>query len=216
MSSESTQAHQWYGYRLVSRTGRDDGRYRDTASAAVAIYAPDGTLLHTERAASQSTHQLSKRYRPAQDVGEDALERARWWVLANRPDAAAAHEAARYAARRAALAAVGGDEMAYLRTLSLELTPTDIGQALGLGGPRRVNQLLLTWGLQRQVGDGYLPFTVEHGRLVGTFAQLQWTTAGFLAIWEAAVAHGAIPPGEGALLERLHANTTWLAMAPRE
>lgn len=211
MSTDRLDEEHWYGYRLVSRTGRSDSTYHESASASVAIHGPDGAVLHTVDRSSRSSHQLKKAYRAPAPVAEEALEEARAWVLANRPDAAARRDAEAETERQARLAAHDGDLVAYLRSLSLELSPTDVGRALGLGSARRVNALLAEWGLQREQRGAYVGADAAHGRMVGgTYPAWRWNAAGLFAIWAAAEAHGMVEGGERALVERVLANTIWL------
>ncbi len=223
MLDAQAQERRFYGYVLSVVGSRSDAAYHDRASVQIEIRA-DGSddVIHVVTTSTRSSHQLSKRYKAAADPTPLAIAEAESWILANRPDAVerrqteAAHARDQQAERdRERLAVVGGDVVAYILGRHLELSTTDVGNALGLGSARKLNPLLNDWGIQR--GDsrrGYTPVDDAHGEHVGFYAQLKWSAAGLKAIWDAAVAHGAAAGGDEEFVRRLRANTDWVPADP--
>lgn len=118
-------------------------------------------------------------------------------------------------AAQAPLAAVGGDALAFLANSSLSLSTTDVGRALGLGSARRLNPLLVEWGLLRARIDGYDGVDPSHGAVEGwTYPKWRWHFAGVVAIWAAAADAGLVPPGADEMIRRVQANTGWLPVDP--
>jgi len=205
--TESGASHnrEFYGYRLSATTSRSDSRYHDTATAAIEVRPPNSDeVIHIETASSRSNHQLSKRYRAAADPTDDAIQRAESWILANRPDAVERQHQEYIQRKRVQFASVGGDRLAFVLLQQIELSATEVGKTLGLGSARKLNRLLVEWGLQRDDNrGGYDPAREEHGQHVGMYYQLKWTAAGLKAIWEASVAHGLAAGGYDEFVQRV-------------
>jgi len=202
-----THDYEFYGYRLSATTSTSAGKYHDTASTVVEVHPPDSDeVIHAEAATSRSNHQLNKRYRAAAHRTEDLLDRAKSWILANRPDAAQRHRNAYVQRKRQQLASVGGDRLAFVLLQELELSATEVGDTLGLGSARKVNRLLTEWGLQREDNRGGRdPVRAEHGKHVGLYYHLKWTAAGLKAIWDASVSRGLNSGGDEEFVRRVNA-----------
>jgi hypothetical protein len=197
-NTHASREYVFYGYHLSVSTSRSDGRYHDSASVAVEIRPPDSDeVIHVATASSRSNHQLSKRYRVAANPPEDAVQQAESWILANRPDAVERQRREWVNRKRAQLASVGGDRLAFVLVQQLELSAAEVGKTLGLGSARKLNRLLTEWGLQRDdTRRAYDPARAEHGKHMGMYYQLKWTTLGLKAIWDASVSHGLNTGGD--------------------
>jgi hypothetical protein len=217
MSDHEAAVQRFYGYELVIVAERTDGKYHDHAGVRIEVrHEGSGDILHVVTAATRSTHQLSKRYRPAEDPTPIALMQAERWVLENRPDAVARREVEREAAReknrtwrRGKFEEAGRDTMAFIMAAGGTASTTEAGKILELGSARKLNPLLTEWGLQRHPHDAYEPIDPSHGEQVGFYGTLRWNPVGLKAIWDAAVAHGMAAGGDTEFVRRVRANTDW-------
>lgn len=207
------------GYILEIEESRSDGRYHDRRTVVIRVRdAETDKVIHTAKQSSRSTHQLSKRYRPADDVRDSVTIKATQWIIDNCPDArirlAEEHERSRREASNESkrrYEELEGDALAYVLELDDLLSATDLARILGLASARVVNKRLLEWGLQTKDGTGYWPIRNEHGRVVGTYAQLLWTTRGLKAAWDAGCEHNVFSGGDAAFLAQVRHATQWLS-----
>lgn len=217
MSDQEARVQHFYGYELVIVAGRSDGNYHDHAGVRIEV-RPEGSgdILHVVTAATRSPHQLSKRYRPAEDPTPIALVQAEQCVLENRPDAVVRREKEREATREKNRAWRRGkfedarrDPVAFIMAAGGTASTTEAGKILKLGSARKLNPLFTDWGLQRHQHDAYEPVDPSHGEQVGFYGTLRWNPAGLKAIWDAAVAHDIAAGGDTEFVRRVRANTDW-------
>jgi hypothetical protein len=215
----TTQSHEGFcGYRLTVVSTRTDGAYHDHAKASVEIRSEGSDdVLHIVTTVTRSTHQLSKRYRPAAEPVSAALAEAQRWVLDNRLDAvvrqreereaAQERERARTTDRCSRICVATGSRI--IGSVSRTLSPSEVAHALELGSARRLNQYLVAWGLQRRQHDAYVPVDPMHAGQVGLYGTLRWRPSGLKGIWDAALQHGVVTGGDAEFVRRVRTHTDW-------
>jgi hypothetical protein len=214
--TERNEILQVLGYRVELRESRSDGRYHETIAARARVIDSQGAVIHEVHKSSRSGHQLKRGHRHAVSQWDSAVADVQQWLVANREDArlAAAQAAERQAAegrenRRQRWESLGSNDLAYALDRDDLLSVTELAVILGFRNARQANQKLMEWSFQTRDGDGYAPVNNEHGRLVGYYFQLRWTTAGLWAIWQRGEAAGLFTGGAAAFTARLRTHTRW-------